>query len=241
MAILEQLSDAPSTLTEVSEFLEVHKSTALRMLQSLEASRFVRRQPDGRYTIGFGLISIGQSALEKYDLRTIARPHLVRLSERYGHTVHLAQLTGDQVIYVDKLDGEGAVRMRSRVGRAAELHTAGVSKMILASLPEEQLRVLLAQATFQRFTATTITSTGEFRDQLEEIADRGWAEDDGEYEDYLGCIAAPIRNSRGEVFASISLTALRSLADREKLAGYLPALVNTADAISMDLGWVKPE
>lgn len=239
VAILEHLSEAPRTLTEVSELLDVHKSTALRMLQSLEETRFVRREPGGKYTIGFGLISIGQSALERYDLRAIARPHLVSLSERYGHTVHLAQRSGDQIVYVDKLDGEGAVRMRSRVGRPVELHTAGVAKAILAFLPEDALRAMLAQASFQRFTAMTITTIGEYRDQLELVAARGWAEDDGEYEDYLGCISAPIRNSRGEVFASISLTALRSLADKARLESYLPAVIGTADAISNDLGWVK--
>lgn len=235
--VLGFLSESPRTLSEVTEFLDVHKSTALRILQTLDEAGFSRRQPDGKYTIGFSLISIAHSALEKFDLPAIARPHLARLSDRYGHTVHLAQLIGSQVIYVDKLDGEGSVRMRSRVGRAAELHTAGIAKVILAFQEEEVQRRLLMQVTFQRYTATTITTPGELRQELDLIHQRGWAEDNGEFEDYLGCIAAPIRDARGEVQAGVSLTALRSLADRDRLLTYIPDLMGTAVAISRDLGW----
>lgn len=237
LSVVDYLAGAPRTLTEVTEFLELHKSTALRVLQTLEESGFARKQADGRYVVGFTLIAIAQTALEKMDLHDVARPHLSRLSERYGHTVHLAQLIGSQIIYVDKIDGEGSVRMHSRVGRPAGLHTAAVAKVILAFQDEEVQRQLAQQATFQRYTPTTITSPGQLSHELELIHARGWAEDNGEYEDFLGCIAAPIRDARGAVVAGISLTALRSLVDRERLATYVPNLIATADGISRDLGW----
>lgn len=238
LSIVKFFAETPRTLGEVADHLAVHKSTALRLLQTLEAEGFARQQADGRYTVGFLMVSIGQRSLDDLEIRGIARPHLLQLSEQYGHTIHLAQLINDDVVYVDKVDGRGAVNMHSRVGRPAELHTAGVAKAILANVDDDLRRTILKRATYQRYTSTTLTTPSELSAELETIALRGWAEDNAEFEDYLGCIAAPIRNARGQVFAAVSITALRALASREALAEYVPELLKTAAAISAELGWL---
>jgi len=134
ISIVEHLARRPATLIEVTAELGVHKSTALRLLQTLEGAGFARRQTDGLYTVGVRLISIAYSALESLDLREVARPHLTPLNQKYGHTVHLASFVDGVVIYIDKYEGRSSIRMYSRVGKTVDFHSSGVGKVILANL-----------------------------------------------------------------------------------------------------------
>src|SRR4051812_40881077 len=150
------------TLGEIAEHLGVHKSTALRLLQTLEEGGFVRRVPGSAYGMGFQLIALGQLALDQVEARSLAHPILSELRERYGHTVHLGELAGDQVVYVDKIDGRGSVAMGSRIGLPAQAHTAAVAKVILAYQDDRTRARVLEPAAFTRFTPTTITDADAF-------------------------------------------------------------------------------
>lgn len=238
LAVIEFVAASPRTLTEVSEHLQVHKSTALRTLQTLHDSGFARRLPDGRYTIGFNLIALAQRAIEDIDTRAIAHPFLVDLAARLGHTVHLAQLVSGDIVYTDKIDGEGSVKMGSRVGLALTYHTAAAAKVILAYCDDEVVRKdLIAKATFERFTPRTIPTPDALRMELAKIRKRGWAEDDGEQESYINCIALPVFDALGRVTSGISMTSLSAVAPLPSLREQIPDLQKTANAISQLLGW----
>ena len=117
--LVRRSAESPVSLTEASELLEVHKSTALRILQTLEAARFVRKTGAGTYVFGSGLIELSELALGSMDLRQHASRLLRELQRSTGHTVHLAQLTGDEVIYIDKVPGPASGRSASRCPRRA--------------------------------------------------------------------------------------------------------------------------
>src|SRR5699024_5798695 len=128
----------------------------------------------------------------------VAGPHLRRLQQRTGHTAHLAQLIGDDITYIDKVDSPAfdAVTLPSRIGREASLHASAVGKVILASLPREERDRLLAPVTFEAHTETTIRSREDFEAELAKVVEQGWAVDDGERDAYVLCVAVPIRDSR---------------------------------------------
>lgn len=225
------------TLTEVTEHLDVHKSTALRLLQTLVEEGCARQDTSGRYKIGFGLISLASMALDDLELRAVAHSHLQGLVDQYGHTVHLAQLDGDEVCYVDKIEGGGPVSMGSRVGLSVDLHTAGVAKAILAYLDEGTRHRLEKKITFTRFTPTTIVTPARLDEELELTRARGWAEDDGEKEDYINCVALPIFDARGRVCGGMSVTALKAVAPLPELRRNIAAFKEVAQTISRELGW----
>ncbi|MCA2225184.1 IclR family transcriptional regulator [Nonomuraea aurantiaca] len=225
------------TLGEIAEHLGVHKSTALRLLQTLEEGGFVRRVPGSAYGMGFQLIALGQLALDQVEARSLAHPILSQLSERYGHTVHLGELAGDQVVYVDKIDGRGSVAMGSRIGLPAQAHTAAVAKVILAYQDDRTRARVLEPAAFTRFTPTTITDADAFEADLALTRERGWAEDDGEHEDYINCLALPVFDARGKVTHGISITALRAVAPLEQLRAHIDEFRQAAHKISKTLGW----
>jgi DNA-binding IclR family transcriptional regulator len=239
MSIIEFFADEPRSLTEVAGHLDVHKSTALRLLQTLERGGFAR-VVGGRYTVGFRMVAIAHQAVDDLELRTVAHPHLVKLGAQFGHTIHLAQLLDNEIVYVDKVDGRGALKMQSRVGRPANLHTSGVAKAILAHIVEPSLSRLVALVNYQRYTATTITTPAQLDRELELVRTRGWAEDNGEFEDFLNCVAVPVRDARGTVVAGVSITALQAIVPLERLRDYVPDLIATGRGISRDLGWTGP-
>lgn len=238
LSIIEFFAEKPRALGEIAAHEGIHKSTALRILQTLEARRFARRDAEGRYTVGFRMVEVSQRAVDNLDIVAIAHPRLVALSRELGYTLHLAQLVATEVIYVDKIEGTGAVNMFSRIGGPSVLHTSGVGKAIVAHLEEPLLTHMIENLTLTRHTATTITSMVTFQRELALTRERGWAEDNGELEDAINCVAVPIRNSRGFVRNAISLTALRALAPLESLRKNVPRLQSEAGAISREYGWM---
>lgn len=231
-------AEGPLSLGDAASLLDVHKSTALRILQTLEAARFVRRTGAGTYVFGSGLIELSELTLGSMDLRQVAAAPLRALQRRTGHTVHLAQLTGDEIIYIDKVDSPGlSVQLPSRVGNAVSIYASAVGKAILAHLPREERDRLLSHVEFQHYTDTTITDRDALEDELATIRAQGWAVDAGEHDSYVRCIAVPLRDSRGRVIAAMSLTAVEVVATLEELHTSLPLLHESAASVSRELGW----
>jgi len=238
--VLEYVSAGPRSLGEVADHCGVHRSTALRLLQTLTAGGLAHRRPDGRYGVGYRLVGLAERAREQLDLRAIAHPHLVTLMNRSGHTTHLAALEGSDIIYVDKIEPTGSVRLYSEIGKPVPLHTASAAKAVLANLPRERALRLLDDWDYHVYTSTTITSQAALLEDLDRAARRGWAVDDGEFEDFVNCIASPIRAATGDVIGAVSMTALRAISDLAKLELLLPDLLAATTAISKELGWVPP-
>ncbi|GHH38709.1 IclR family transcriptional regulator [Lentzea cavernae] len=235
--ILDACARGPQRMADLSRLLDVHRSTALRLLQTMDRHRLVRQLEDGTWAIGFGLIGMALESLDRMDLRTAARPRLERLAREVGHTVHLAELLGNDIVYVDKVEGHGAVRMASRIGAPVQVHTAAVAKTIIAGLTPEQRDTILASATFQRFTASTITRPSDYAVELARVRKQGYAVDDSEHESVLACVAVPVRDHTGTVHAGVSITALCALEPLDRLKRHLPLLWRMATEISQHLGW----
>lgn len=241
--LIRRAAEHPLTLTEAAEVLGVHKSTALRILRTLEEARFVRKTGAGTYVFGSGLIELSELALSSMDVRQFAAPYLRELQRQTGHTVHLAQLTGNEIIYIDKVDSPAfdAVKLPSRIGRAVSIYASAVGKVILAFLPKEERDRLLANVVFERFTETTFADRDSLEAELERIAERGWATDNGEHDTYVMCVAAPIRDSRGQVVAAVSITAIEVIATLDQLVEQVPQVLETATLISKELGYSPAE
>ncbi|WP_433871924.1 IclR family transcriptional regulator [Saccharopolyspora sp. CA-218241] len=229
--VLEELARSPRSLADLARELDVHGSTALRMLQPLVEAGLIAKGSDGRYRLGLRLAEWGQQVLDDLDLRTAARPHLVALAESARATVHLSQLLDDQIVYVDKIEGAATIRTWSRIGRAVPLHTAAAAKAILAGLPPARRDRLLAGHDFTRYTERTITDPRAFRGHLAEVARAGYGTDRAEFEPLVHCLGVAVP---GPVDAAVSVTVVRAEpgSDEALLAGLRDAVA----AIAAELG-----
>lgn len=237
LRVLEQIATQPCSIDEVATSLGVHPTTALRTLQVLEAHRLVVRDDRHVFRLGSGLFALANEALEGIDLRTVAQPHLTRLNREIGHTIHLATLEGDHVVYIDKRESTDPVRMWSRIGNIAPLHCTALAKAIVAYLPRSEQERLGQLASYERFTERTIANPAELLIALDEVAERGFALDHLEHEDYVNCMAAPIRGASGRVLGSVSISTTTLVCTYEELLDLEPKLTDTAAAISGEFGW----
>ncbi len=239
LSILIDLGTGPKSLDEVAALLGVHKSTALRLLQTLETQGFARHDEQHRYRLGPRLFALAHQALDELDIRRIAAPHLSALNQKHGHTVHLAAYVDDTVIYIDKYDSRHPVRMYSRIGAAAAAHCTAVGKLLLAALPGPARDDALARLSFEHHTPNTITDADALRTELDQVAERGYATDRAEHEDYINCIAAPIRDASGRVLAAASISVPEPVLTFDGVMALLPDLRAAADAASAELGWTE--
>lgn len=234
--ILDFLAEGPKSLSDTARRFDVHRSTVLRQLQTFENAGFVLRRANGHYSIGPKVISIAQQALDGLDLPAVAHDEIRKLQAKTGNTIHLAQLVESTVMYVDKVEERDSVRMYSRIGKTVLPHCTGVGKAILSQLSAARRDVVLANAEWTAFTPQTITSRAALDEQLDLIQSQGWGVDDGEFEDFVNCIAVPITNSSHSIVAALSLTAIKVVATLDELAAHLDDIRTTADNISRQLG-----
>ncbi|MHA6802997.1 IclR family transcriptional regulator [Salinifilum ghardaiensis] len=233
---LEVLAGGPKKISELARELDVHSSTALRMLQPLVDSGMLARGPDGRYRLGLRLADLGQQVLEDMDLRATARPRLVALAEDVRATVHLAQLIDEQIVYVDKIESSASIRTWSRIGRPVPLHTAAASKAILARLPERRREELLAAHSFTRHTENTLADAAALRGHLRGVVERGYATDDAEFEPLVHCVGVAVPANSGQVAAAVSVTTVRARPDPAEQHALVTKLRETAAALGAELG-----
>ena len=241
LQLLRELAEGPRSLDELAATAEVHKTTVLRLLRTLEEDRLVYRDDAFRYHLGAGLFALSSRALEQRPVRATAAPHLAALNRETGHTVHLAAYEGGEVVYIDKYDSRHPVRMYSRIGLRARLHCTAVAKVLLADLPPGERRAVAEGIDYEALTPNTITDPEAFLAELSRVADQGHAVDRGEHETFIHCVGAPVRDATGRVVAAVSLSVPDVVLDFAQVLSLLPRLLHTAAAISADRGWHPPE
>lgn len=233
--IIDSIAVQPKTVAQLAEEFELHRSTMFRELKTLEEVGYARRRKDGTYALAFHLASLAQASLENLDLRQASHDPIRRLHQIVGNTVHVAMLVDDAIIYVDKVEETGGMRMYSRIGALVRPNCSAVGKAILADLDTARRDAILAGTTWKRYTVTTITTRKALNAELDTAAERRWAVDNGEFEDFINCVAVPIRSEAG-VVGALSLTAIRMKHDLEQIKRRIPILQRTAAQIARELG-----
>lgn len=239
LTLMTELATGAKTLDQLAESAGVHKSTVLRLLRTLESHHFVLREGTRHYRLGSALFDLANQALEDRDVRKAAGPALSALNDRTGHTVHLASLEDGEVVYIDKYEGRHSVRMYSRVGKRAPLHCTAVGKVLAADLASARRAELAGSLDYEAKTGNTITSAKAYLAELDLVAERGYAVDNAEHEDFIHCVAAPIRGALGGVEAAVSVSVPKVLLDFEGLLALVPDLVAAAEEASAANGWTK--
>jgi DNA-binding IclR family transcriptional regulator len=236
--LLDLVSRGVDSLDALAEAAGVHKTTVLRLLQTLEAHRFVTRDTSYRYHVGSAVFALAQTALDAQDVRRVASPALRSLGAITGQTVHLAAYEGGTVTYIDKVESRQPLRMYSRIGLPAALHATAVGKVLLGGLGEDELRRVAAGVDYERFTDRTILTAGDLVQEVQLSAERGWAQDHEEHETFMNCIGAPVFGADGRIAAAVSVSVPNLVLPYERVLELLPALHEATTTISASLGFV---
>ena len=237
LVLLDELANGPRTLDQLAERVSVHKSTVLRLMRTLESHRFVQRRGVRYYRLGTTLFELAFRALDERDVRRSVEPALRGLNAETGHTVHLASYEDGEVIYIDKYESRHNVRMYSRIGRRAPLHCTAVAKVLVAALPADRRQAVADSITYDRMTPNTISTPRAYLAELARVAERGYAVDNEEHEVHIHCVAAPVRDARGDVVAAMSLAVPQMVLDLDGLLSLVPTLLSAAATASAECGY----
>jgi DNA-binding IclR family transcriptional regulator len=241
LSLLDRVANGTNTLGELAAAEGVHKSTVLRLLRVLEQEGFVHHDGEHRYVLGAHLFRLAHQALDSFEVRVAAAPRLRRLRDEIGQTIHLAALEGTVATYVDKLEPrETPVRMSSRIGNKAALHSTAVGKVLLAGMDPAERAELVAGLDYTRHTPGTLANPAELLAEVALVAERGWSEDHAENETFINCVGAPVFGADGRTLAAVSISVPDVLLPHEAVLDLVaPLLAATAD-ISRDCGFQGP-
>ncbi|WP_204009690.1 IclR family transcriptional regulator [Sphaerimonospora thailandensis] len=224
-------------VTELATEIDVHKSTAFRLLGALEARGLVEQTEErGKYRLGFAVVRLAGSVAGRMDVTQQSMPICRRLAEEIEETVNIAVLRSHYAVNLDQVRGTSAVAAHNWVGRLTPVHATSSGKVLLAHLDAARRAELLGAAGLESFTPNTVTSGEALERELTAVRERGYALAMEELEIGLNAMAAPIRSFQGEVVAAVSASGPAYRFSEERMHELAPLLVAGADEISHRLG-----
>lgn len=228
------------TISEIARRLDVHRSTALRILATLESHDLVEQESArGAYRLGFGLLRMANAVTARIDLTRDAQSCCDAAAAELSETVNVAILDQLAAVTITQTAGERIVGVaRQYVGQRGPLHATSTGKVLLAHAdPALQRRVL--GTPLEAFTAATITDHAVLAAELETIAQRGWASAAAEWEDGINALAVPVRAADGRVAAALSTTAPSFRLPESAFADRVAVLYAARDRLEARMGVVS--
>jgi DNA-binding IclR family transcriptional regulator len=204
------------TLAEAADVASVSKSTAYRLLATLEHADLAERIDEGGYRAGAGAVRWASQLLSQLDVRTVAEPTMRRLRDDTGETVNLALLRETSLVYVEILASPSPFRMADVPGASVPIHATALGKSIAVHLDPARLGQLLGPEPYPALTPATVTSWRELAAQLDEVRLRGFGSDVEEVATGVACVGAAVFGG-GEAVGAISVSAPRARMDDERL------------------------
>jgi DNA-binding IclR family transcriptional regulator len=232
--------EAEIGVTSLARRLGVAKSTVYRLASTLVSEGMLEQNRDNdRYRLGIALFGLGALVRQRMNVSTEGRPYIFDLREATNETVHLAILDAPDILYVYDLESTQAIRMRANLGERKPALCTAEGRAIMAFRPPAEIDAMIREGFMPR-TPKTVVAPDRLRAALEEVRRLGFAREDEQSELGMRSIAAPIRDASGEVAAAVGMAGpLQRLSD-EVLARFAPLVVETANVISMRLGYKAP-
>ncbi|RKR45201.1 IclR family transcriptional regulator [Paraburkholderia sp. BL17N1] len=205
LAVFESFSvDRTSLmLQEIADRIALPKSTAFRIVQSLEKAGYLVRLEDQQYCLSFQFTRLAGHVRSTLGIREISRPVLLQLADRTRETASLHTLSGSYRICIDAVATVAApLRMVAQPGEQVPMVAGAGSKVLMAYMPPEKLSAMVVDV-----ARVTRRPRAEIERELEKIRTQGFAVSHGERLLGISAISAPIRDSEDQVRYCISVGA----------------------------------
>ncbi|MGD1058934.1 MAG: IclR family transcriptional regulator [Solirubrobacteraceae bacterium] len=233
-------------IADIADGLGMSRSTTHRYVITLVALGYLEQGTSRKYRLGLKVTDLGMAALNSTGLREHAHEYLEELRQRTSYTASLAVLDGADILYVDRVQsfrrGQSKIDLGLHPGSRLPAYCTATGKLLLANLPEDEQREILASIKLTKRGPNTITSKEALRGELDAVLDEEFAVNDEELVVGLYAIATPVRNDAREVVAALNLAADASMISLSELVDALtPHLISTADRISARLGYRRDD
>jgi DNA-binding IclR family transcriptional regulator len=193
---------------EIVRELELPRATVFRLIQTLESMGFLERH-GANVRLGPAVLRLGFEYLASLELTEIARPVVERLRDASGLSVQVMIRDAGEAVVVQRLAGPSVFDSAVSVGTRFPAYGTVFGRMLLADLPEEQLRALFPVPRLKSFSPHTPKSPAQLLTLLREDRARGYAISEAHFERSISAIAAPARDASGRVVAAIGVVLQR--------------------------------
>lgn len=245
--ILIYLKNTPSangvSIVELSEALDMGKSSVHRLLDTLLAYDFVEKIHNGSsYKLGWGLYNIGNSVIDQHSLNgSNFYPILDKISKKFSETVNLGITNGNDVIIMSKVEPNVKIRANVVIGGCEPLYCTSLGKLFLSQFSVQEVRDYYKNNKIERFTNNTIVTVEDMFEELVTVKNNGYAIDNEEFSIGLICIAMPICDYTGKIVAAISVSGPSERMGELKRNKILPELKEACAELSLFMGYSKKQ
>jgi DNA-binding IclR family transcriptional regulator len=223
----------PVSIAELSAMLHLSKPTAHRIGTVLEGLGYLEREPGSRrFVEGKRLVHLALKALQAAAGRGPRHGILKVLSEEIGETCNLGVMSGNEVVYLDRVEAAWPLGLRFEPGSRVPLHCTSLGKLFLSNLPESQLGKMVSALPLKRYTENTITDREHLLAELVEIRRNGYATDNQEFMSGVVCIAVPVKGPEGGLCAGLALSAPEARLTLEQARAQVSLLHEAAERLS---------
>ena len=239
--ILERFVERRATSLSFNEILSgtpLTRATTHRLLADMaEHGLLAQDAQRDEYRLGPMILSVAAIAQQLTGVAERALPKMQLLRDQFGESTVLAELHGEAVVPVRRLDGLHEMRMNQEVGRRYPAYAGATGKVLLAHLPAEALTTYLASLRLESLTEATVVSVEELRLDLARIRRVGVAVSVGERVPEAIAVAAPIFGGDGGVGCALTISGVASRFDRDRTLLAAQAAKDAAEAVSRELGY----
>lgn len=235
--ILDELAKSDGlTLRELAQAIDLPRSTAHRLLTTMEALRYVAfdRQTN-RWSIGVQAFTVGAVFAQTRDLGHLGRSIMRSVAAELQHCVNIAVPEGAGICYVDQVANEGYRQTAARPGAVLPLHTTASGKIMMAHWSKFELDRYLERTPLYARTAQSIVDGSRLRQELALIRERGFAVDDQEHDQDLRCVAALVLDRFGTPRGALSISDRSALLTRSRMSELGPSLISAARQMSSEM------
>jgi IclR family KDG regulon transcriptional repressor len=228
------------TIDEIANVFNISKSSSYRMLNILFKKGYLdHKKGEGKYLIGFKILEIAWVALSRNPLAKTATPYIEKLVNLTGESATLAVLQNNQVFYVAKSAGSGVLKIDVDTETRSPVPPTALGKVLLAWFPNGQLKRILRNIKFEKYTPHTIVDKKLFLEELKKTREKGFAIANEEY--YIGscAIAVPLRNKKNEVIASLAIVLPKARFTRDRIKLLTSALFTVSAELETKLSYLS--
>ena len=238
LAILEAVAASPQPvpLKQLTDLIGIDRSSVFRLANTLRQRRFLTNPKGSKdYILGPTAWRLSRR-YGRTVLGTFFHHYLQELTDTLGETSHFAVLEGIEAFFIDHQIPIGqVVSVAGQTGEFAPLHCTAHGKALLADCDLSALKDLLGSAPLHTYTRTTVKSVTRLARVCAQVRVDGFAIDDGEFIPEVRCVAAPIRDSQGDIVASVGISSPVPRLPTRGIARAAAEVKKTADAISASL------
>ena len=237
LLIMLSTSAAPLNVMEISKALDITRTTAYAMLNSLMGKKLVERDPDtGRYSIGYRVLELAECYFHQYPFLYVTEKYVVSLAQKWSLKVNVSVLKDPAICLLLTSKDPSFLVPRMVIGHIMPAYATASGKVLLSALPDKKLNELLDSISLTQYTSKTLVNRDALLNCLHEVRERGYATEIDELMVQRSCVAAPIQDRSGAFIGAISFSG-----GTENITQRMPELINdivsTGKQISTELGY----